>query len=613
LADDGAGDNDGAFSNQPTAAAVTSPRQRRSLAPLKLLVPYVLRYPWTLAGALLALVLASAATITLPLAIRQIVDVGFGSTNTRLVDQTFILLLLVGILLAVASAARFYCVNRLGELVVADLSRDVFAHLLRLDAAFHEASRSGDLVSRLTGETVRVRDAIVLAVSQSLRNLILLAGSLIMMFGTSAWLSMLVLSAIPVIALPLIFFGRLVRGLSRTAETSKGSRAALAGDMLGQIRLVHAFGQEAAAERRFAMADQAALQDQMQRLGGRSLLTSLVIGLVFCSIILVLWHGTSEVLAGTMSAGTLLQFVLFAVFAAGSLAELSEVWTGIEDAAGATERLAEILVRVPAIRVSTSPKSMPRPARGELRFDRVSFAYPGSGQQAGVGALEQVDFTIQAGETVALVGPSGSGKSTIFNLLLRHFDPNSGSIRIDGVDARDADLGDWRRHLALVPQDTALIGATLMEAIRFGRPEASAVEVTAAAVAAQADTFIRALPQGYDTPLGERGATLSGGQRQRVAIARALLVDAPILLLDEATSALDSENEAAVREALILATANRTTLIIAHRLATIEQAQRILVLDRGRLIAAGRHDELARTSSRYAGLLEAQFRSASAT
>ncbi len=582
----------------PAVLAATGPAKRPSLAPLRLLAPYLLRHPRTLAAALVALVIAAAATIALPLAVRRIVDHGFAGGDAGFVDRYFAMLLVIGVVLAAASAARFYCVNRLGERAVADLGQDVFAHLMQLETGFHEANRSGDLLSRLTGETARVRDAIVLAISQSLRNLILLTGALVMMFGTSSWLSLLVLAAVPVVALPLVLSSRFVRGLSRAAEQARGSQAALAAEALGQMRVVHAFGQEKATADAYVAAGGSALNQTLQRLQGRGLLTFLVIGLVFSSIILVLWHGASLVQAGTLSPGTLLQFVLFAALAAGALGELSEVWTTVQDAAGATERLASILDQQPAIQPPQQPTSLPSPIKGGITFDGLSFTYAGASRPA----LDALSASIQPGETVALVGASGSGKSTLFSLLLRLYDPSQGRVLLDGVDARQADPQAWRRAFALVPQQPELIGATIADAIAYGRPKASRADIKAAARAAQADVFIEGLAIGYDTPLGERGASLSGGQRQRLAIARALLRDAPVLLLDEATSALDAENERAIQATLAAQRGLRTLLIIAHRPATAEHADRVLLLDHGRLIAAGTHAELLRTTPLYVTL-----------
>jgi ATP-binding cassette subfamily B protein len=581
------------------------PQDRQiSLRPLLALRPYLLRHPGTLALAGIALLVSAAAMLVIPLAVRRVIDLGFGSKDGLFVDRYFAMLVVIGLILALASAARFYYVNWLGERVVADLRSDVFGHIASLGPAFFEKTHSGEVMSRLTADTTQIKAVAGSSLSQALRSAIMLLGALVMMFVTSPHLSLLVLLAIPVIVVPLIAFGRLVRRLSRRAQDTLAEASAYAAENLSAVRTMQAFAHEEVASRRYRGAVERAFLAARERMRARAALTALAMSLVVASITGVLWFGAASVIDGGMSAGRLGQFVLYAVFAAAAFAQVSEVWGEVSQAAGAAERLTELLAVEPEIRSPAHPTPLPVPARGEIELINVRFAYPDRPQTA---ALNGVTFHVKPGETVAVVGPSGAGKSTIFNLLLRFFDPQSGEVRVDGVKASQADMHALRERVALVPQDVALFADTIAENIRYGAPAASLEAVQQAATAAQADEFIRALPSGYQTRLGERGITLSGGQRQRIAIARAILKDSPILLLDEATSALDAESEALVQRALERVMKGRTTLVIAHRLATVQKASRILVMDKGRIVEQGTHIELVAKGGLYGRLAEMQF------
>jgi ATP-binding cassette subfamily B protein len=573
------------------------------LRPLWSLKPYISRHPGKLALAAVALLLSAMAMLSLPLAVRRIIDTGLSGADPAFISRYFGVLLVIGAVLAAASAARMYLVNWLGERVVADVRADVFAHLSRLGPTFYETTHSAEVMSRLTADTTQIKAAAGSAFSQMLRNTIMLFGALGMMLVTSLQLSAMVLVAIPAIVLPLIAYGRSVRRLSRRAQDTLAEASAYAAENLTAVRTMQAFTNEETVSARFKSDIEVAFEAARARLKARAGLTAVTIFLVFASIIGVLWFGADAVVRGDLSAGRLSQFVLYAVFAAAALAELSEVWGEVSQAAGAAERLTELLAVTPQIRSPERPQPLPRPARGHVAFDGVSFAYPGRN----TATLDHVSFDVQPGETVALVGPSGAGKSTVFNLLLRFFDPASGEIRVDGVPIAHADLLALRRSMALVPQDVALFADTIAANISYGQPDASFEDIVRAAKAAQADGFISALPDGYQTRLGERGVSLSGGQRQRIAIARAILRDAPILLLDEATSALDAESEVAVQTALELVMKDRTTLVIAHRLATIQKADRILVFDGGRIVEEGTHATLSRKGGLYARLADLQF------
>lgn len=591
--------------SQPTGGTdEQSAAKRASLAPLRMLKPYILKSPAILAGALIALVVSAGAMLAVPIAVRRMIDYGFGGADGQLIDQYFMMLIVIGCVLAVASASRFYLINWLGERVVADVRADVFRHLTTLGPAFFETAHSGEMMSRLTADTTQIKAAAGTALSQLLRNAIMLVGALAMMMVTSPSLSMLVFLAIPAIVLPLVGIGRFVRKLSRKAQDELAEASAYASENLTSVRTMQAFSHQSAVADRYQVAVERTFDAARDRMKARAGLTALAILLVTSSIVGVLWFGSSSVISGEMTGGRLGQFVLYALFAAGALAELSEVWGEISQAAGAAERLAELLQAVPVISSPAHPKQLPEPAIGELEFDAVSFSYA-TGKA--VRALEDVSFTVKRGETVAVVGPSGAGKTTLFNLILRFYDPAAGVVRIDGVDIKAAKLDAVRRRIALVPQEVALFADTVLENIRYGTPSASHADVISAAKTAQAGDFIDALTDGYETRLGERGVTLSGGQRQRLAIARAVLKDAPILLLDEATSALDAENEALVQRALDDVMKTRTTLVIAHRLSTVQGADRILVMDDGRIVEEGTHQSLLAKGGLYQRLADLQF------
>jgi ATP-binding cassette subfamily B protein len=585
----------------PSRRQLPSAQQLRQVASLW---PYIWRHPAMLATACVALVASAAATLAVPVAVRGMVDHGFSRAGGGAIDSYFMALIGLGFALAIASAARMYAVNWLGERVVADLRSQVFRHLAMLGPAFYETTHSGEVMSRLTADTTQIKTAAGSALSQALRNLIMLAGTLVMMVVTSPALSALALAAIPLIVFPLLAYGRSVQRLSRTAQDRLADASAYAADNLGAVRAMVAFGQEKAVAGRFAAAVELAFVAAKARLAARAGLTAIAIFLVVASIVGVLWFGARMVVAGQMTGGELGQFILYAVLAGGALAELSEVWGELASASGAAERMMELLATPAQVTAPAAPKPMPRPARGTVAFRDVRFVYP---TRPDISALNGVSLSIAKGETVALVGPSGAGKSTVFNLILRFYDPQAGSVLVDGLPVAEVDPQELRARIALVPQETALFDDTVLENIRYGRSDASPEDVQRAAIAAHAHAFVVALPQGYNTRLGERGVTLSGGQRQRIALARAVLRDAPILLLDEATSALDAESEAAVQQALERITEGRTTLVIAHRLATVQRADRILVLDAGRIVEEGRHADLMRKGGLYARLAELQF------
>jgi ATP-binding cassette, subfamily B, bacterial len=570
---------------------------------LRGLVPFLWPYRGLVAMAMLALILTASISLILPLAVRRVVD-GFNSANAALLDKYFGAALAIAALLAVGTGLRYYLVTRLGERVVADIRRALFDRVLGMSPAFFERILTGEVLSRITTDTTLILSVIGSSVSVALRNVLILLGGLVLLFLTSGKLTGMVLLVVPAIVVPIIVLGRRLRRLSRENQDWIAASSGSASEALSSVQTVQAFTHEGATRAEFAEVTEKSFTSAKTRIKTRSVMTVIVIFLTFAGIVGVLWIGARDVRAGSMSVGALIQFVIYAVMVAGAVGALSEIWGELQRAAGATERLVELLGTEDSVQDAMRPVALPRPVRGEIAFENVTFRYPARPEAS---ALNGVSLHVKPGETVALVGPSGAGKTTILQLLMRFYDPQSGRITLDGLALTDMARGDFRQSIALVPQDPVIFATSARENIRFGRLDATDAEVEAAAKAAAAHDFLTALPQGYDSYLGERGVMLSGGQKQRVAIARAILRDAPILLLDEATSALDAESERLVQAAVEKLAEGRTTLVVAHRLATVKRADRIVVFDQGRIVAQGTHDQLVAEDGLYARLARLQF------
>ncbi|HET7267139.1 MAG TPA: ABC transporter transmembrane domain-containing protein [Oleiagrimonas sp.] len=583
-------------------------RKKRStshrVSALRGLWPFLKPHKWLALGWLVFLGLSSAAALVLPVAVRHMIDRGFSGGNAAVIDRTFLALFVVSVVLALATAARYFCITLLSERSLASLRRTLYGRLIGLDIGFFERSRVGELISRLSTDTELVQTLVGSSISMALRAVVTLLGATAMMIWTSPHLAGLTALVIPAVMIPLLVFGKRVQKLSRHSQDRLADAAAVANETLNAAQTVKAYAREDVERRRYGEAIMHALDTARNRIGMRALLTASIITLVFGAITLVLWAGARDVLSGTLDVGVLAQFVMYAVMAASSVGTISSVFGSVLRAAGAMERIGELLAERPQIATPDMPVTLPQPIRGELRFEQVGFHYP---SRPDTQALEAFDLHVKPGETVALVGPSGAGKSTVFSLLLRFHDPQRGRIMLDGIELRALALPELRGAMALVPQETVMFAGSAADNIRFGRADAGDEAVRAAAVAAEADGFIRALDEGYASELGERGVRLSGGQRQRIAIARAILHDAPLLLLDEATSALDAQSEAAIQQALAHLEKGRTTLVIAHRLATVLRADRIVVMDQGQIVAQGTHESLIREGGLYAELAKLQF------
>lgn len=565
---------------------------------------FLMPYRWRVAGALLALIIAASCVLALGQGLRHVIDAGFGSGDPRLLNAALAAIVGVSVVLACATWARFYLMMSVGERVIADLRRAVYAHVLALSPAFFDSARTGEIASRLTNDSEQIRQVIGFGFSMFLRNGLMMLGALVLLFAASGKLAALIVLGVPATLVPILLMGRRVRRLSRVNQDRVADVSAHIDESLHEIRTVQAYRHEDRTRQIFGEATEAAYAAGVHRVRVKAWLISLVMLIGFCAVGVILWIGGHDVFAGRLTAGQLSAFVFYAVIVASGAGTVSEVWGEIQRAAGATERLMELLDTKPELAPAAPQIKLPPRVAGAIRFDEVVFAYPSRPETT---ALGPVSFSVDPGERVALVGPSGAGKSTVFALILRFYDPRSGRILVDGADIRHCDPHDLRRAIALVPQDPVIFAAGVTENVRFGRPGAALPEVREACAAAHALEFIERLPQGFDTELGERGVKLSGGQRQRISIARAILADRPILLLDEATSSLDAESERQVAAALERLARGRTTLVIAHRLATVRHADRIIVMDRGRIHAVGTHPELLRADGLYAHLARLQF------
>jgi ATP-binding cassette, subfamily B, bacterial len=575
----------------------------KKMGALRGLVPFLAPYRRLVIGAVVALITTACVSLALPLAVRRVVD-GFASDNAQLLDQYFSAALVIAMLLALGTGARYYLVTRLGERVVADIRKALFDKVMGMSPAFYERLMTGEVLSRLTTDTTLILSVIGSSVSIALRNLLLFLGGMVALLLTSAKLTGLVLLIVPGVVIPIIVLGRRLRVLSRENQDLIATSSGNASEALLSVQTVQAFTHEDPSRAAFADLTEQSYLSAQKRIGTRAVMTVIVIFLIFTGVVGVLWIGARDVRAGAMSAGELVQFLIYSVMVAGAVGALSEIWGELQRAAGATERLVELLVAKDTVNDPAAPVVLARPVKGAIGFDGVHFQYPA---RPDTSALDGIDLSVAPGETVALVGPSGAGKTTILQLIQRFYDPQQGRVTLDGVDLQDMARADFRRSIALVPQDPVIFGTTARENIRFGRPEATDAEIELAARAAAAHDFLTALPQGYDTFVGERGVMLSGGQKQRIAIARAILRDAPVLLLDEATSALDAESERAVQAAVDELSKSRTTIVVAHRLATVKKANRIIVFDDGRIVAMGTHDELVAQEGLYARLARLQF------
>ena len=587
----------------PTPTPSKEEREKsRELGALRALVPFIAPYRPLMFAAILALMVTAMISLMLPLAVRRVID-NFNS-GEELLDQYFIAALAIAGFLAVGTGLRYALVTRFGERVVADIRKAVFDRVISMSPAFYEKVMTGEVLSRITTDTTLILSVIGSSVSIALRNMLIFSGGLVLMLFTSAKLTAMVLLIVPAVVIPILVLGRKLRVISRENQDWIAASSGNASESLGAVQTVQAFTNEAASRGQFAQMTEESYDAARRRIQTRALMTVIVIFLVFAGVVGVLWMGARDVRAGDMSPGALVQFVIYAVMVAGGVAALSEIWGELQRAAGATERLVELLQTEDTVKDPLQAAVLASPVAGRIAFENVKFSYPARPAEQ---ALDGINLTINPGETVAFVGPSGAGKTTIIQMILRFYDPQSGRITLDGIDLRDMARDQFRRSVALVPQDPVIFATSARENIRFGRPDATDAQIEAAAEAAAAHGFISALPDGYDSYLGERGVMLSGGQKQRIAIARAILRDAPVLLLDEATSALDAESERAVQAAVDKLSADRTTLIVAHRLATVKKADRIVVLEAGQIIDTGTHDELVGKGGLYARLARLQF------
>jgi ATP-binding cassette subfamily B protein len=588
----------------PAVMNATDEREKsKKISGLSALWPFMLPYRLLMAAAIFALVLTAMISLALPLAVRRVID-NFGSADGAILDQYFLAAIAIAALLALGTGLRYALVTRLGERVVADIRKAVFDRVIGMSPSFYENIMTGEVLSRITTDTTLILSVIGSSVSIALRNMLIFVGGLVLMMLTSAKLTALVLLIVPAVIIPILVLGRRLRVISRENQDWIAASSGSASEALTAVQTVQAFTHEKISRRQFSDVTEQSYNAAKRRIATRAAMTMIVIFLIFTGVIGVLWIGANDVRADVMSSGALIQFVIYAVMVAGAVAALSEIWGELQRAAGATERLIELLQTVDSVQDQEVPLSLAKPVRGRIQFENVTFSYPA---RPAVKALDEVDLMIEPGETVAFVGPSGAGKTTIIQMILRFYDPQTGRILLDGHALSDLGRDAFREHIALVPQDPVIFATSARENIRFGRPDATDAQIETAAKAAAAHEFIQSLPEGYDSPLGERGVMLSGGQKQRIAIARAILRDAPVLLLDEATSALDAESEVLVQAAVDSLSADRTTLIVAHRLATVKKADRIVVLDAGRIVASGKHDELVADGGLYARLARLQF------